>query len=347
MSQAHAADISPLEGEPPQRACSPRGDFPRAARTGVLLAVMLIVFLSACGGNSETKTGNGTQQETSELADDSADNDSAFATEEIPSEEFAVPECDDEALRTDRASLTALYNATDGPNWTDNTNWLTDAPLSEWAGVNSLSFTGSECVTLLLLSGNQLSGEIPAELGNLTTLKSLGLEFNQLSGEIPAELENLTTLKWLRLSLNQLSGEIPAELENLTTLKSLGLSFNQLSGEIPAELENLTTLERLDLAFNQLSGEIPAELGNLTTLEELGLEFNQLSGEIPAELENLTTLKSLDLAGNQLSGEIPAELGNLTTLEHLSLGDNQLSGCIPASLRHSSGDIGEMPYCDG
>ena len=226
-------------------------DFPRAARTSVLLAVMLIVFLSACGGSSAPETGNDTQQEAPELADDSADNDSAFATEEIPSEEFAVPECDDEALRTDRASLTALYNATDGPNWTDNTNWLTDAPLSEWAGVNSLSFTGSECVTLLLLSGNQLSGEIPAELGNLTTLKSLGLEFNQLSGEIPAELENLTTLKWLGLSLNQLSGEIPAELENLTTL------------------------------------------------------------------------------------------------EHLSLGDNQLSGCIPASLRHSSGDIGEMPYCDG
>ena len=52
MSQAHAAVISPREGEAPQRACSPRGDFPRAARTGVLLAVMLIVFLSACGSSS-------------------------------------------------------------------------------------------------------------------------------------------------------------------------------------------------------------------------------------------------------------------------------------------------------
>ena len=68
---------------------------------GVLLAVMLIVFLSACGSSSTPETGNGTQQETSELADDSADNDSAdndsadndsaFATEEIPFEEFAVP----------------------------------------------------------------------------------------------------------------------------------------------------------------------------------------------------------------------------------------------------------------
>ncbi len=66
MSQAHAAVISPREGEAPQRACSPRGDFPRAARTGVLLAVMLIVFLSACGGSSAPETGNSTQQETSD-----------------------------------------------------------------------------------------------------------------------------------------------------------------------------------------------------------------------------------------------------------------------------------------
>ena len=270
MSQTHAAVISPLEGEAPQRACSPLGDFPRAARTSVLLAVMLIVFLSACGGNSAPETENGTQQEAPELADDSADNTSADNTsadntsadntsadntsadntsadnteadnteadnteadnteadnteadnteadntEEIPSEEFAVPECDDEASRTDRASLTALYNATDGPNWGDNTNWLTDAPLSEWAGVDSLSVTGSECVTLLDLARNLLIGEIPAELGNLTTLQHLNLHNNHhLSGEIPAELSNLTTLEALYLHNNQLSGCIPASMRD-------------------------------------------------------------------------------------------------------------------------------------
>ena len=224
MSQTHAAVISSLEREAPQQACSPLGDFPRAARTSVLLAVMLIVFLSACGGSSAPETGNGTQQEASELADDSADNTEADNTsadnteadntEEIPSEEFAVPECDDEASRTDRASLTALYNATDGPNWGDNTNWLTDAPLSEWAGVDSLSVTGSECVTLLDLARNLLSGEIPAELGNLTALDSLFLWENQLTGEIPAELGNLTALDSLFLNNNQLSGCIPASMRD-------------------------------------------------------------------------------------------------------------------------------------
>ncbi len=37
----------------------------------------------------------------------------------------------------DRAALVALYNATDGPNWPDNANWLTNNPLAEWRGVTT------------------------------------------------------------------------------------------------------------------------------------------------------------------------------------------------------------------
>ena len=98
-----------------------------------------------------------------------------------------------------------------------------------------------------------------------------------MSGEIPAELGNLSNLISLDLGFNQLSGEIPAELGNLSNLEDLDLSFNQLSGEIPPELGNIPNLEDLDLSFNQLSGEIPAELGNLPNLS---LDGNQLSGRI-------------------------------------------------------------------
>ncbi len=122
-----------------------------------------------------------------------------------------------------------------------------------------------------------------------------------MSGEIPAELANLSNLRSLDLSDNQLSGEIPAELANLSNLEDLDLSDNQLSGEIPAELGNLPNLEDLDLSDNQLSGEIPAELGNLPNLRLLFLQGNQLSGAIPIELGKIPNL-SLD--GNQLSGRI-------------------------------------------
>ena len=37
----------------------------------------------------------------------------------------------------DRAALVALYNATDGPNWAEKDNWLTDKPLAQWHGVGT------------------------------------------------------------------------------------------------------------------------------------------------------------------------------------------------------------------
>ena len=254
---------------------------------------------------------------------------------------------------SDRAALVSLYHATDGENWTNSANWLSDQPIGDWYGV----VTGREGRVLglelfdnglsgeippelgnltnlewLQLFGNQLSGEIPPELGNLTNLKWLQLFGNQLSGEIPPELGNLTNLKWLLLSGNQLSGEIPPELGRLSNLTSLYLNNNQLSGEIPLELVSLSNLTRLSLAFNGLSGQIPPELGNLSNLVGLDLGANQLSGEIPPELGNLSNLKVLDLFENQLSGGIPPELGNLSNLEWLRLYSNSLGGSIPSEL---------------
>ena len=234
-----------------------------------------------------------------------------------------------DGVEGDRAALVALYNATDGENWTNNTKWLTDAPLHQWRGVST---DASGRVTDLYLARNGLSGEIPEELGNLTNLDRLTLGSNQLSGEIPNELGSLTNLRVLGLEGNQLSGQIPVELGSLTNLSGLYLHINQLSGQIPAELGSLTNLSGLYLHINQLSGQIPAELGSLTNLETLKLDSNRLSGEIPAELGSLTNLSGLYLHINQLSGQIPAELGSLTNLRDLLLARNQLSGEIPEAL---------------
>ena len=229
----------------------------------------------------------------------------------------------------DRLALVALYNATDGANWTNNTNWLTNEAISEWHGVET---DEDGRVRELNLNANKLSGEIPEELGGLTDLQELWLSHNELSGEIPTELGNLTNLEWLDLSKNELSGEIPAELGNLTSLTLLFLHENELSGEIPTELGSLTSLKRLYLTQNMLSGAIPVALGKLTNLEYLSLSQNELSGEIPVELGNLTSLYFLALSRNMLSGEIPAALGDLTSLQELSLWSNELSGEIPTEL---------------
>ena len=230
---------------------------------------------------------------------------------------------------TDREVLEALHQATDGPNWSNRTHWLSAAPLSEWFGVAT---DGSGRVTSLALGNNRLSGTIPPSLGQLTRLQGLNLGANQLSGEIPSELGGLTHLETLQLWANQLSGAIPPELAGLTLLRGLNLGGNQLSGGIPPELAGLTHLETLHLWANQLSGAIPPELGGLTHLETLNLVSNQLSGEIPEELGQLTHLQWLSLGSNELSGAIPPELGGLTRLETLHLSANQLSGAIPPEL---------------
>ena len=228
-----------------------------------------------------------------------------------------------------RTVLTALYDALDGANWTRSDNWGTDAPLDLWHGVTADSW---DRITRLDLSQNGLSGSIPAEIGDIASLRDLWLFGNELSGEIPAELGNLTHLEDLLLFDNQLSGEIPAEIGNLGNLHTLWLYNNELSGSIPAEIGNLANLESLDLNGNQLIGQIPAEIGNLAGLKDLWLSRNWLNGSIPAELGDLANLEALLLDSNQLTGEIPAELGNLVNLQDLWVSDNQLSGEIPVEI---------------
>ena len=237
----------------------------------------------------------------------------------------------------DRTALVALYDATDGPNWTKSDNWLTDAPLGEWYGV-SASHEGR--VNGLVLLSNELSGEIPPELGNLTRLGQLVLAGNDLTGEIPPELGHLTHLWDVTLFENRLTGAIPPALGKLTRLEFLQLNRNELSGEIPSELSNLTRLERLDVGGNDLTGAIPSELGNLTRLEWLEFAGNDLTGPIPPELGNLTRLERLQFAGNDLAGPIPSELGNLTRVTVLALNHNRLTGRVPSEF----GNLDSLEY---
>jgi hypothetical protein len=219
----------------------------------------------------------------------------------------------------DSLAIVALYDSTEGVNWTNNNNWLTGQPVSTWHGIT----VSNGRIAGIDLWANNLVGSIPPEIGNLTNLTDLKLLGNQLSGAIPTEIGNLTNLTDLSLLDNQLSGAIPTEIGNLTNLTNLYLFDNQLSGAIPTEIGNLTNLEWLGLGTNQLSGAIPTEIGNLANLIILHLTSNQLSGAIPTEIGNLTNLTDLYLLGNQLSGAIPTEISNLTNLTNLHLSENQ------------------------
>jgi hypothetical protein len=201
----------------------------------------------------------------------------------------------------ERNALLALYNSTDGDNWSFSDNWLTGDPcIDSWYGVTcgEDDLSGGPIVIGLDLVSNQLNGTIPAALGDLAGLGWLTLQENQLSGPIPAELGNLTILGELNLASNQLTGTIPGALGNLTSIGGVfSLADNQLTGAIPPELGNLTYMWELNLAGNQLTGAIPGSLANLSSL---GAGFSDLRWN---ELHTTDSALDVFLDGKQQDGD--------------------------------------------
>ena len=276
-----------------------------------------------------------------------------------------------------RAALQALYDATGGENWTNSTNWLNDLPVGEWHGLSVgsnghadgfQSRSSASGLTRLDLSNNQLTGKIPAALGNLSDLQYLDLSENALTGGIPAALGKLSKLETLRLNNNLLSGEIPAELGNLSSLQELSLQGNaELTGPLPDSFTDLDSLVTLslegtllcapnDTTFRDwlegivnkngvvscgddtvLDRNVLIALYNSTGGTSWKTSTNWLTGE-PLEswfgvsVNSEGRVDSLVLEENNLNGTVPASLGNLTDLLTMDLSENELSGVIPSEL---------------
>ena len=241
-----------------------------------------------------------------------------------------------QSLENDRLALISLYNSTNGNEWTNKTGWIVPGS----TGDNPCGWYGITCsdnrVTSIDMQNNNIHGNLPGQLGTITSLKRLVLGNNQLTGSIPTELGNLSELEFIFLYSNRLSGVIPYQLGNLNKLIYLILSENQLSGFIPTQLGNLAQLQQLVLNTNQLYGDIPPSIGKLSQLTVLSLGTNLLTGAIPFQLGELSKLEFLSLEVNQLNGSIPPQLGNLVLLHNLFLMDNLLSGSIPKELSQLS-----------
>ena len=138
--------------------------------------------------------------------------------------EVALPE-------NDRDVLEILYDKARGTGWAEGTNWLSDEPLSEWAGVET---DDSGRVVVLSLSDNNLRGPLHSSIGLLDRLVSLDLSRNWVTGSVPSELGDLSLLRDLALSVNGFSGRLPWELGQLDSLRTLNLAATSLSGLVPA-----------------------------------------------------------------------------------------------------------------
>ncbi|KAJ7947134.1 Receptor-like protein kinase [Quillaja saponaria] len=184
----------------------------------------------------------------------------------------------------------------------------------------------------LYLPNCQVTGNIPQEIGNLSSLIDLKLPGNNLKGPIPTTIKELQNLQRLDLEMGIFDSSIPDELCQLKILGWLSLSGNQLYGRLPSCLGNLTSLRNIYLDSNNFISTVPSTLWRLKDILELNLSSNAFNGFLPLEIKNLRAITKLDLSYNKISGNIPNSIGSLQTLEFLDLSHNVLTGMIPKSM---------------
>ena len=80
----------------------------------------------------------------------------------------------------------------------------------------------------------------------------MSLDRNQLTGEIPAELSQLSQLWALHLQHNQLKEAIPGELGQLSNLQQFSYRGNLLTGSVPYELSHLPEVYVLNLTADRM-----------------------------------------------------------------------------------------------
>lgn len=228
---------------------------------------------------------------------------------------FGVDSCELSPCAIDWYALKQLYFSTNGDSWYNNNGW---------------EIVKNDTPPLYDCNFNALYG---VRTNNAGRVIEIDLTSNNLNGNIPPEINDITSLEILDLCVNNLSDTIP-NFSNLINLTLIDLHDNSLIGNISPEIGNLINLTLIDLHGNSLTGNIPPEIGNLTNVVEINFEENSLTGNIPPELGQLSNLFYLFLSNNLLTGSIPGELSNITNLYSLLLTNNELSGCHDERLQN-------------
>ncbi|XP_044473238.1 receptor-like protein EIX2 [Mangifera indica] len=190
--------------------------------------------------------------------------------------------------------------------------------------LNSNNLTGSLPLIplnmyVLYLFNNSLSGSIFNVLCNGFKSKSLitilTLSNNFLSGELPDCWMNWQQLVVLNLENNRFIGTLPPSIGTLTSLQSLSLRKNNFFGELPMSLQNCTDIVKLDLGENEFVGNVPVWIGErLSRIQIFIIRSNKFQGLLPREFCLLSSLQILDLADNNFFGSIPRCIGNFSVM---------------------------------
>uniref|UniRef100_A0A0D9Y3K6 Leucine-rich repeat-containing N-terminal plant-type domain-containing protein n=1 Tax=Oryza glumipatula TaxID=40148 RepID=A0A0D9Y3K6_9ORYZ len=239
-------------------------------------------------------------------------------------------------------------------------------------------------LTHLNLSSSGFTGQVPASIGNLTSLVSLDLSTYFMIVEIPDDayetlisqtansiwliepnfetfISKLTNLRDLHLGYVDMSNSgaqwCDALANSSPNLQVISLPFCSISGPICRSLSLLQSLAALNLQHNNLSGPIPDFLSNLSNLSVLQLNHNELEGWVSPAIFGQKNLVTIDLHHNLgISGILPNFSAD-SRLEELLVGQTNFSGLIPSSIGNlkflkqldlgASGFFGELPSSIG
>jgi Leucine-rich repeat (LRR) protein len=239
-----------------------------------------------------------------------------------------------------RYALATLFFSTDGPNWSQSSNWLTDVDECLWYSRSG----GSSCdenglYVTLDLGFNGLMGSIPGEIGLLTGLRRLDISGGVgpgIGGALPTTMASLVALETFVATDNAITGSLFNDIGALSNLRILNLKNNDMSGLIPSTVGDLVNLSFMDISFNSFSGPVPTEVGSMANLATLNLGTNAFTS-LPASMGNLLNLVTFDASFNSLSGPLFDNWTGLASLRSINLSSNSLTGSLPSSIGSISG----------
>ncbi|GMH08193.1 hypothetical protein Nepgr_010033 [Nepenthes gracilis] len=204
-------------------------------------------------------------------------------------------------------------------------SWLKDTDCcTDWYAVGCNST--NDRINLISIQYSNLSGEIPAAVGDLPYLQTIFFhKLPNLVGTIPETITALKFLQQLRITWTNITGTVPDFLSKIKSLNNINLSFNNLTGSIPSSLSELPDIRTIDLSRNKLTGSIPETFGSFEIQDFYIIwSHNQLSGPIPGSLgaQNFT---KLDFSRNDLTGDASFLFGKNKGLQYIDLSRNNFS----------------------
>ncbi|KAI3815821.1 hypothetical protein L1987_15503 [Smallanthus sonchifolius] len=198
--------------------------------------------------------------------------------------------------------------------------------------MDSLAF-----IIYLNISRSYFGGEIPHQLGILSTLHVLDLhDYSNFQSKSIKWLKNLKGLQYLDMSgidLVKASDCFPV-ISSLTSLLELHFSRCGLNW-LPSNLttvkpgthdgfHSMPSLRTLRVAGNTFVNSLSflnGILSSLSNLHFLDFSYCHISSPVLVHLQNLSLIEYLDLSNNQILKEIPKSLSNLCNFTTLNLHD--------------------------